>query len=224
MAIGGRFVEIGKRDVYGDTRLGLFPFRRNLTFYYLDLALMSLSHPQRVGELLRTVYRLVADGELPPAEHTNYALADAATAIRVMSAAQHTGKLLLDIPHTGSSRVAVPPAQARVFRRDGAYLITGGLGGLGLFLAEKMAAGRLRAHRAHVPLAADTQGAGDDRADPRDRCRRRGGVRRHRRSQHRAAVGGQRDRHRAAGARCAACRGGGRGRHADQYHRRAHRA
>jgi polyketide synthase 5 len=140
LAIGGRFVEIGKLDVYGDTRLGLFPFRRNLTFYYLDLALMSLSHPQRVGELLRTVYRLVADGELPPAEHTNYALADAATAIRVMSAAQHTGKLLLDIPHTGSSRVAVPPAQARVFRRDGAYLITGGLGGLGLFLAEKMAA------------------------------------------------------------------------------------
>ena len=34
----------------------------------------------------------------------------------------------------------VPPAQARVFRRDGAYLVTGGLGGLGLFLAEKMAA------------------------------------------------------------------------------------
>lgn len=140
LAIDGRFVEIGKRDVYGDTRLGLFPFRRNLTFYYLDLALMSLSHPQRVGELLRTVYRLVADGELPPAKHTNYPLAEAATAIRVMSAAQHTGKLLLDVPHTGRSSVVILPEQAQVFRRDGAYLITGGLGGLGLFLAEKMAA------------------------------------------------------------------------------------
>src|SRR5262249_48230730 len=61
-------------------------------------------------------------------------------AIRVMSGAQHTGKLVLDIPHTGCSRVVVPPAQARAFRRDGAYIITGGLGGLGLFLAEKMAA------------------------------------------------------------------------------------
>ena len=30
LAFGGRFVEIGKRDIYGDTRLGLFPFRRNL--------------------------------------------------------------------------------------------------------------------------------------------------------------------------------------------------
>ena len=25
LALGGRFVEIGKRDIYGDTRLGLFP-------------------------------------------------------------------------------------------------------------------------------------------------------------------------------------------------------
>ena len=139
LATGGRFVEIGKRDVYGNTRLGLFPFRRNLTFYYVDLALMSLSHPERVGTLLRTVYQLVADGELPPARHTDYPLAEAATAIRVMSAAQHTGKLLLDVDRTGRSRVVVPPEQAPAFRRDGAYLITGGLGGLGLFLAEKMA-------------------------------------------------------------------------------------
>ncbi|OYN74809.1 polyketide synthase [Mycolicibacterium sphagni] len=139
LAIGGRFVEIGKRDVYGNTRLGLFPFRRNLTFYYVDLALMSLSHPQRIGDLLRTVYQLVADGDLPPAKHTDYPLTDAATAIRVMSAAQHTGKLLLDVPRTGASSVVVPPEQAKAFRRDGAYLVTGGLGGLGLFLAEKMA-------------------------------------------------------------------------------------
>jgi polyketide synthase 5 len=43
------------------------------------------------------------------------------------------------MPRTGRSRVMVPPAEARVFRGDGAYIITGGLGGLGLFLAEKMA-------------------------------------------------------------------------------------
>jgi polyketide synthase 5 len=140
LAIGGRFVEIGKRDVYGNNRLELFPFRRNLTFHFVDLALMCVSHPQRIGDLLRTVYRLVADGELPPAEYTDYPLAEAATALRVMSAAEHTGKLVLDVPHAGSGTVVVPPEQAPVFRRDGAYLITGGLGGLGLFLAEKMAA------------------------------------------------------------------------------------
>ena len=140
LALGGRFVEIGKRDIYGDTRLGLFPFRRNLTFYAVDLALLSFSQPDRVGDLLTTVYQLIADGVLPMPQSTHYPLAEAATAIRMMSGAQHTGKLVLDIPHTGCSRVMVPPAQAQVFRRDGAYIVTGGLGGLGLFLAEKMAA------------------------------------------------------------------------------------
>jgi polyketide synthase 5 len=139
LALGGRFVEIGKRDIYGDTKMGLFPFRRNLAFYGVDLALMSISHPQQVRSLLKKVYRLTADGSLPMPESTHYPLADAATAIRVMGGAQHTGKLVLDIPRVGHTRVAVPPEQAQIFRGDGAYIITGGLGGLGLFLAEKMA-------------------------------------------------------------------------------------
>nr|WP_083562268.1 type I polyketide synthase [Mycobacterium malmoense] len=140
LALGGRFVEIGKRDIYGDTKLGLFPFRRNLAFWGVDLGLMSVSHPQQVSELLSTVYRLTAEGVLPMPESTHYPLAEAATAIRVMSAAEHTGKLILDIPQAGRSSVVLPPEQAPVFRRDGSYIITGGLGGLGLFLAEKMAA------------------------------------------------------------------------------------
>ncbi|MBO0675930.1 SDR family NAD(P)-dependent oxidoreductase [Mycolicibacterium sp. S2-37] len=139
LATGGRFVEIGKRDVYGDTQLGLYPFRNNLTFHYLDLALMAHRHPHRVAELLRTVFGLVADGALPAARHTNYRLADTADAIRVMAAAQHTGKLLLEVSRPGHSAVVTPPEQVRVFRPDGAYLITGGLSDLGLFLAEKMA-------------------------------------------------------------------------------------
>ncbi|GAY18386.1 type I polyketide synthase [Mycobacterium sp. shizuoka-1] len=140
LAFGGRFVEIGKKDIYGDTRLGLFPFRKNLSFYGVDLALMATTHPEHIRELLNTVYRLTADGVLPQPETTHYPLADAATAIRVMGAAEHTGKLLLSVPKVGHSNVVVPPQQAKVFRRDGSYIITGGLGGLGLFLASKMSA------------------------------------------------------------------------------------
>jgi polyketide synthase 5 len=137
LAFGGRFVEIGKRDIYGGTRLGLFPFRRNLAFYGVDLGLLSYTDPDRLQDLLKTVYQLVADGSLPIPDSTHYPLADAVTAIRLMSGAQHTGKLVLDVPHSGRARVVVPPAQVGVFRGDGAYIVTGGLGGLGLFLAEK---------------------------------------------------------------------------------------
>ncbi|WP_155771554.1 SDR family NAD(P)-dependent oxidoreductase, partial [Mycobacterium asiaticum] len=146
LAMGGRFVEIGKRDIYGDTKVGLFPFRQNLAFYGVDLALMSRTHPAQVRGLLNTVYQQTANGVLPLPQATHYPLAEAATAVRVMGAAEHTGKLILDISHTGRSSVVLPPEQARVFRGDGSYIITGGLGGLGLFLAEKMAhagAGRI---------------------------------------------------------------------------------
>jgi NADPH:quinone reductase-like Zn-dependent oxidoreductase/NAD(P)-dependent dehydrogenase (short-subunit alcohol dehydrogenase family)/acyl carrier protein len=136
----GRFVEIGKRDIYGDTRLGLLPFRRNLSFYGVDLWLMSTSHPQVIHDLLRRVYELVSDGVLPMLEHTCYPLAKAAKAIRMMSAAEHIGKLVLTVPREGYGTVVVPPQRAPVFQPDAAYIVTGGLGGLGLFLAEGMAA------------------------------------------------------------------------------------
>ncbi|WP_156737716.1 SDR family NAD(P)-dependent oxidoreductase, partial [Mycobacterium sp. E735] len=65
---------------------------------------------------------------------------DAAAALRAKSEAEHTGRVLLDVPQTGHTNVVVPPGQARTFRNDGSYIITGGLGGIGLFLAERMAA------------------------------------------------------------------------------------
>ncbi len=101
---------------------------------------MTDTHPEKVRDLVSRVFQLTADGVLPLPQSTHYPLAEATTAIRAMSNAEHTGKLVLDIPHTGHSSVVVQPEQARVFRRDGAYIITGGLGGLGLFLAQKMAA------------------------------------------------------------------------------------
>ncbi|MEI7717998.1 MAG: MDR/SDR family oxidoreductase, partial [Mycobacterium sp.] len=141
LAFGGRFVEIGKRDVYEHTRLDLFPFRQNLAFFYADLALMTISDPKRIGVLLRKVYELVGDGVLPVPEHTVYPLSEAATAVRAISAAEHTGKLVLSVPRSGEAHAVVPPTQAKVFRRDGSYIVTGGVGGLGLFLAAVMANG-----------------------------------------------------------------------------------
>ncbi|WP_395312050.1 sulfolipid-1 biosynthesis phthioceranic/hydroxyphthioceranic acid synthase [Mycobacterium sp. AMU20-3851] len=146
LSFGGRFVEIGKRDIYGDTRMGLFPFRRNLSFYAVDLALLSLTDSDTLRRLLEVCYQQIADGVLPLPETTHYPLEDGATAIRVMGAAEHTGKLVLDIPHGGQINAVVPPEEAHAVRGDGAYVITGGLGGLGLFLAEKLAgsgAGRI---------------------------------------------------------------------------------
>jgi polyketide synthase 5 len=139
LAFGGRFVEIGKVDVFGNTRLGLLPFHRNLNFFYLDLVMTVLNNTEQMRELLTTVYERVADGALPLPHSTRYPLTEAATALRTIAAAEHVGKLVLEIPRVGRSRVVLPPEHVPVFRSDGSYIVTGGLGGLGLFLAEKMA-------------------------------------------------------------------------------------
>ncbi|WP_044487037.1 sulfolipid-1 biosynthesis phthioceranic/hydroxyphthioceranic acid synthase [Mycobacterium colombiense] len=139
LALGGRFVELGKRDIYGDTHLGLFPFRRNLSLFAVDLALLTFSHPDTVRRLLTTVYQRTAAGELPLPRTTHYPIHDAAAAVRLVAGAGHTGKVVLQVPRAGSSVAAVPPDQVRPFRADGAYIVTGGIGGLGLFLAGQMA-------------------------------------------------------------------------------------
>src|SRR5699024_6795377 len=52
LAPGGRFVEIGKKDIYGGTWLGLSPFKRNLSFFAVDLAQMCMTAPARAQALL----------------------------------------------------------------------------------------------------------------------------------------------------------------------------
>lgn len=140
LTFGGRFIEIGKRDIYGDTRLGLSPFRRNLSFHAADLVLVSKTKPQAIYRTLTALYGQMADGALPLPEISPSPLQEAAESIRVMGAAGHTGKLVLDLPKAGEVDAAIPPAHAPAFSRKGAYVITGGLGGLGLFLARKLAA------------------------------------------------------------------------------------
>ncbi|WP_082939600.1 type I polyketide synthase [Mycobacterium sp. 852014-50255_SCH5639931] len=140
LAAGGRFVEIGKHDGHANTQPVPFPFHRNMTFHHIDLPMLSESHPNRINELLATVYRHVANGELPLPQIVHYPMAAAATALRVKSDAERTGKFVLDAPQSGHTKVVVPPEHVPAFRADGSYIVTGGLGGIGLFLAEKMAA------------------------------------------------------------------------------------
>ncbi|MFF2352763.1 sulfolipid-1 biosynthesis phthioceranic/hydroxyphthioceranic acid synthase [Kitasatospora sp. NPDC058115] len=140
LAFGGRFVEIGKRDIYRDGKLGLAPFRRNLAFFSVDLELMAVADPARLGRLLREVSERMAAGELAPPMATAFPLADAATAIRQMASAQHMGKLVLTTAVEPGTAAVLPPERVPVFRADSAYIVTGGLGGLGLRLARHLAA------------------------------------------------------------------------------------
>ena len=134
----GRFLEIGKRDIYQNARLGLRPFHKNLSFFAIDLDRVIRERPAPLGSMLREIVRSVADGELSPLPHQAWPIAEASDAFRFMQQGKHIGKLV--ISPRGQTLPAVPAEdEPLTFRADASYLITGGLGGFGLAVARWMA-------------------------------------------------------------------------------------
>jgi polyketide synthase 12/epothilone polyketide synthase D len=138
----GRFLEIGKRDVYGNSRLGLRPFRKNLSFCAIDLDRMMRERPALLGSLLRRIVREVGEGRLSPLPHRVYPMTDAIAAFRYMQQSKHIGKIVLSMrasQGTNATPLAIAPAEEPItFRADATYLIVGGLGGFGLATARWM--------------------------------------------------------------------------------------
>ncbi|OBG80159.1 polyketide synthase [Mycobacterium sp. E802] len=139
LAFGGRFIETGVGEPRGDATLTPAMIRQGVSFHAVDVSTLSQRRPDIIRRVLDTVFAKIGDGTLPVPEVSCYPLNEWPAAIELMSTAGHTGKLVLEVPASGTATAVVPPENAPAFRADGAYVITGGLGGLGLFLADTMA-------------------------------------------------------------------------------------
>ncbi|MGW2372983.1 SDR family NAD(P)-dependent oxidoreductase [Kitasatospora sp. NPDC001683] len=154
----GRFVELGVRDILADTPLGLAPLRHNITMSTVDLVELQNARADTFAELLGEVLAEFDRGGLAPLPCGTYPLAQAADAFRLMAGAGHIGKLVLTVPGEGHTTAVLrdPPSPVRA---DGAYLITGGLRGVGLATAQWLA-GQGAAHlvlNGRTPPSADTE-------------------------------------------------------------------
>ncbi|MPY80191.1 MAG: amino acid adenylation domain-containing protein [Actinophytocola sp.] len=132
----GRFVELGKRDLYADTRIGLLPFRRNLTLCAFDLYQMCTDRPALVARMLTDVVGRVAGDELRLLPIREFDLTETESALRFMAQAKHIGKLVLTVQR--AEYPVCPRQDGPLWRADATYVITGGLGGFGLALARRM--------------------------------------------------------------------------------------
>jgi NADPH:quinone reductase-like Zn-dependent oxidoreductase/acyl carrier protein len=130
----GRFIEIGRSDIYRNSPMSLGPFRANLSYSALDLERMCHERPDAVGDVLREVMRQVAVGELEPLPTTTFSIAKVSDAFRYMAEARHIGKIVLSLSRDEARNAAIVPDELGV-RPDATYLITGGLGALGLAMA-----------------------------------------------------------------------------------------
>ena len=133
----GRFVEIGKRDILENSILPLAAFRQSLSFSSVDLDLLFREQRARASALLREVTAMVASNVLEPLPMQTFGIEKCAEAFRCFSQAKHIGKNVITID-AANARIQANPEVTIRFRADATYLITGGLGGLGMATASWM--------------------------------------------------------------------------------------
>src|SRR4051794_1712839 len=121
---GGRFLEIGKSGVWTSEQVReLDP---SLEYHLYDMAALADAEPARIGALLARIAARFEAGELDPLPYRVLPFDEAVDAFRLMAQGRHVGKIVL-VPHR---------AGAMSVRDDATYLITGGLGSIGLRAAE----------------------------------------------------------------------------------------
>ncbi len=129
----GRFLELGKRDYYANTRIGLRPFRQNLSYFGIDADQLLTRQPKLADRIFAALVDLFEDGVLTPLPYRTFAGEDATRAFRLMQQSGHIGKIILTPPAATKAR---KPAEPLALRDDASYLIVGGFGGFGLETAK----------------------------------------------------------------------------------------
>jgi acyl transferase domain-containing protein/NADPH:quinone reductase-like Zn-dependent oxidoreductase/SAM-dependent methyltransferase/acyl carrier protein len=131
----GRFLELGKRDIYQNSKLGLWGFRKNVSFFAIDLGGLLTEKPAFIRTLLGELSQHIAEQTFRPLPHRVFPVSRLAEAFRHMAQAKHIGKIVISMREQDT---LIDPLDEKsiAFRPDATYLITGGFGGLGLTLAK----------------------------------------------------------------------------------------
>ncbi len=139
LARGGRFVELGKRGIL--TRDEFVAKRSDCEYYVYDLGEEARNDPSLVPALFAELLPAFEKKALRPLPAKLFEPARIVDAFRFMAQAKHIGKIVIaesaqDLAHAGAPRLSGTKFRAH---GDATYLVTGGLGGLGLEAARWLA-------------------------------------------------------------------------------------
>jgi len=135
----GRFLELGKRDFYENTHIGLRPFRNNISYFGIDADQLMQERPDLTRQLFSDMMQLFHEGVLHPLPYTTFDANQVVDAFRYMQQSRQIGKIVI----TYNNGIYAKPALAANQNRESlclsaaaSYLVTGGLGGFGLRTAQ----------------------------------------------------------------------------------------
>lgn len=124
----GRFVEIGKTGIWQPEQVRTL--RPDVVYRTVDLMQITQQQPDQIHSLLTDLLSKFQTGELQPLPKQVFPASQVGAACRLMQQGKHTGKLVVAQSMAATCRI----------RSKGSYLVTGGLGGLGIKVAHWLAA------------------------------------------------------------------------------------
>jgi acyl transferase domain-containing protein/acyl carrier protein/NADP-dependent 3-hydroxy acid dehydrogenase YdfG len=137
----GRFLELGKRDFFENTPIGLRPFKDNISYFGIDADQLLTGRPQLAARMFREVMALFREGALTALPCRVFPAERVVDAFRVMQQARHIGKVVVSLSDARPMMEcpATAPAPLRL-AKDSTWIVTGGLSGFGLESARWLAA------------------------------------------------------------------------------------
>lgn len=131
---GGRFLEIGKLEIWSEEKA--HSQRPDAAYFLFDLIEVALANPDLIYGMFQDLMRDFEQGSLKPLPLTEFKIEQSVVAFRYMAQAKHLGKVVITLPEL----IATENISALTeIRPDASYLITGGLGALGLQVAQWLA-------------------------------------------------------------------------------------
>ncbi|MFC4852683.1 SDR family NAD(P)-dependent oxidoreductase [Actinophytocola glycyrrhizae] len=129
LRLGGRFVELGKRDIYSDRNVSLHAFRNNISYFALDIDQLGKHRLGTVAAEYDKLLDLMRARVHRPLPQRVFSTGQIAEAFRSIQHSRHIGKLIVRFDER-------PPVERRTPRTvacdpAGTYLVTGGACGLG---------------------------------------------------------------------------------------------
>lgn len=137
----GRFLELGKRDFYENSKIGLRPFRNNISYFGIDADQLLIERPELANRLFKEMMTHFDEGSLRPMPYRSFPATRVADAFRYMQQSRQIGKVVVSFGSSQSMGDGIPADliqplpqtdEAYVCDENGSYLVTGGLSGFGL--------------------------------------------------------------------------------------------
>ncbi|MDJ0515594.1 MAG: SDR family NAD(P)-dependent oxidoreductase [Trichodesmium sp. MO_231.B1] len=128
LAPKGRFVEIGKIGIWDEKQVE--EKRPDISYYPFDLGDVVKENPGIMGEISEELTQEWNEGKLRALPYKVFSNTEITTAFRYMQQAKHIGKIVVEMPQLLD--------EPKSIQAEGSYLITGGLGALGLEVAQWM--------------------------------------------------------------------------------------